>query len=501
MSDVGPGLALSDSQFENETNLYLQRRLRWFYGATFVLALAIWLVDIGEWLLEGGKFGETGRLVHGLALVVVGAGFARLGGRPLPRPALRAIDATGLWLSIGAGLTIYATEYEMGLSQLPALVLLFVIARAVLVPSSPLATLVISAPLPILVLAVQSSYGVIYIDEGVQGEFMDEILWRQMLLWFGVGIAVFASQATFGLRRQVEKLRTLGQYHLEEQIGRGSMGEVYRATHALLKRPAAVKLLSPEIAGRDTIARFDREVQQTARLTHPNTIRVFDYGFTGDGYYYYAMEYLEGTDLEALVEQHGALPPARVIHVLAEACRSLQEAHDLGLVHRDIKPSNILLCRLGGEHDIVKVVDFGLVRDIGAVESDQSFGHICGTPETMAPEIIDGADATPRADLYALGCVGYYLLTGTRVFDADTAMAVIAKHLTEDPIPPSERRTGVPADLEQIVLRCLAKDASARFADAATLRSALLACNAGPGWSEQNADDWWRDHVKTSTTP
>jgi serine/threonine-protein kinase len=274
------------------------------------------------------------------------------------------------------------------------------------------------------------------------------------------------------------------------------MGAVYRASHALLRRATAVKLLPPEKAGARNLARFEREVQLTAMLTHPNTVNIFDYGRTPQGVFYYAMEDLDGINLEELVIAYGPLEPARVIHILEQVCGSLSEAHAIGLVHRDIKPANIILCERGGIADTAKVVDFGLVKDIGAPQNGGSglsqINTLLGTPLYMAPETITAPDRIDaRSDLYALGAVAYFLLTGEPPFVGASVLEVCAKHLHETPLAPSLRLgRPLPPDLEAIVLACLAKKPEARPESAAVLGEALLACDL-PRWSAAQARAWW----------
>jgi len=306
------------------------------------------------------------------------------------------------------------------------------------------------------------------------------------------------------IRRQVtaamEDLeRRLGQYQLQEKIASGGNGTVYRARHALLRRPTAIKLMNPDFS-RDEAARrrFEHEVQITSELTHPNTIAVYDYGHTPDGTLYYVMEYLNGRTLDQVLRASGPQPPARVIHILAQIAGSLAEAHDKGLIHRDIKPSNAILCERGGVFDVIKVVDFGLVTEFTSAPGRPSErGVLIGTPLYMAPEIIsDPGRASPASDLYALGALGYFLLAGRNVFEGENAAEICAKHLDEMPEPPS-RRAGipVPADLEAIILRCLEKDPSARPATAAEVRDALLACADAGAWGQDDAGRWWREYA------
>ena len=274
------------------------------------------------------------------------------------------------------------------------------------------------------------------------------------------------------------------------------MGRVYRARHAMLRRPTAVKVL-PEPSSKAQ-QRFEREVRLTARLTHPNTVTVFDYGRTEDGLFYYAMELVEGHGLDEVVEATGPMPAARVTHILEQLVGALVEAHELGLIHRDIKPSNIMLARVGGMEDVVKVLDFGLVKDLDADEDgvSRSGGMVAGTPLYISPEAVRSAPAVDaRADLYAVGAVGYFLLTGVHVFEGGNPIEVCSHHLHTNPTPPSRRVSWtLPRALERLVLSCLAKDPNRRPHDARTLLRRLAEIDVGPRWTADDAAHWWRTH-------
>jgi eukaryotic-like serine/threonine-protein kinase len=319
-----------------------------------------------------------------------------------------------------------------------------------------------------------------------------------------VGVAVVISHVVTTLGRQVAKAREMGSYQLGELLGRGGMGEVYKASHRMLARPAAIKLIRPEMLGGNdpavaarAIARFQREAEAAAHLRSSHTVDLYDFGVTEDKALYLVMEFLEGMDLESLVRQHGPMPASRVIHVLRQVCDSLEEAHARGLVHRDIKPANIHLGRVGCRDDFVKVLDFGLVKtaSTGAEPSLATIeGVIVGTPAYMAPEMVLGQDVDGRADLYALGCVAYYLLTGEQVFNGDTALKVISQHLQAVPVPPSERaELPIPAALEHLVLACLAKAPQDRPQTARQLAQSLDAID-GMTWGEEEARRWWLAH-------
>jgi eukaryotic-like serine/threonine-protein kinase len=287
----------------------------------------------------------------------------------------------------------------------------------------------------------------------------------------------------------------LGQYTLEHKIGEGGMGVVFRARHAMLRRPTVVKLLPPERAGAANLVRFEREVQLTSQLSSPNTVAVYDFGRTPDGIFYYAMEYLDGVDLEELVAIGGPQPAARVIHLLTQVCSGLAEAHGVGLVHRDIKPSNVMLCRQGGQLDVVKLLDFGLVKDVVRTD-DVRLTHesaFLGTPLYLSPEAISQPHAVDgRSDLYAVGGLGYFLLTGRPVFTGRNPAELCAKHLYEAPVPPSHIEPSAPRDLESVLLACLAKSPEARPKDATALRLSLLGCADAGRWSEADARAWWQ---------
>jgi serine/threonine protein kinase len=297
------------------------------------------------------------------------------------------------------------------------------------------------------------------------------------------------------LQAAVLQAKQLGQYTLEEKLGAGGMGTVYRARHAMLRRPTAVKLLDPAQMTESAVTRFEREVQATSTLTHPNTIQIFDYGRTPEGIFYYAMELLEGTNLDAMVQRVGPLSEARTVYLLKQACGSLAEAHATGLVHRDVKPANLFLTRRGGMADFVKVLDFGLVKAAGGADEAHltSANAVTGTPLYLSPEAVNEPDRLDaRADVYALGAVAYYLLTGTPVFNGATVMEICMKHVREAPESPSVRlgRPVTPA-FEALVLRCLAKARADRPGDAGALLRELEQCPVSGTWTADDATAWW----------
>ena len=327
-------------------------------------------------------------------------------------------------------------------------------------------------------------------------------------------VAVVPSHVLQHVGRRLREAQELGSYQLVEPLGHGGMGEVWRAQHRLLAREAAIKLVRPELLGasneteaKTMLRRFEREAQATAALCSPHTIRVFDFGVSREGTFYYVMELLSGRDLESMVREFGPIPADRTFHLLRQVCHSLAEAHARGLVHRDIKPANIYVCRMGLEYDFVKVLDFGLVKFNGKRSMQQTLmtgeHATTGTPAFMAPEIILGeADVDRRADVYALGCVAYYLLTGQLVFEADTPMKMFLQHVQTPPIPPSQRtELRIPRELDELVLACLEKDPNKRPQDAEQLLQMAHRCRTCDTWDSDAAKSWWEKHLVDLTGP
>jgi serine/threonine-protein kinase len=398
------------------------------------------------------------------------------------------------WDPIPADMPIFPLITWVG-----AIVLMF----AAIVPNTPGKTFVASliavsmTPLSMLIAKERGTWNFSSWGDVVIMHYPDYLL---------VIIAVVISHVFTRLGQKVAKARELGSYELGALLGRGGMGEVYQATHRLLARPAAIKLIRPEMikgaagnAGDLAVTRFRREAQAAANLRSPHTVELYDFGVTDDHTLYFVMELLDGMDLETLVRNHGPVPANRVIHMLRQVCESLEEAHASGLVHRDIKPANIHVGRLGRRHDFVKVLDFGLVKSVAGATGEDSLataaGLTPGTPAYMAPEMASGVAVDRRADIYALGCVAYYLLTGRLVFEGN-ALQIISKHLGTAPVRPSERTgVGVPAALEQIVMDCLAKEPAARPQTVEDLAHRLAAVEVEP-WGEAEAKHWWQTAVR-----
>jgi serine/threonine-protein kinase len=311
------------------------------------------------------------------------------------------------------------------------------------------------------------------------------------------GTAVFCISAAVRVRALERTANSaVGSYTLREKLGAGGMGEVWLAEHRLLKRPCAVKLVRAERAGDPAVLRrFEREVQATSRLRHPNIVEIYDYGLDDDGAFFYVMEHLPGLSLDRLVNRHGPLPAPRAIHLLRQLCAALREAHAAGLVHRDLKPGNVVVCDRGPP-DCIKLLDFGLVRSVGESDAFSTLtgeGHWSGTPAYMAPEQIGKGVVDGRTDLYALGAVAYFMLTGRELFPRDNVLLTLTAHLRELPEPPSALRPELPADLETVVLRCLSKAPTDRYGSAAELDRALAHCTDSTGWTEDEAASWWRE--------
>jgi len=419
-----------------------------------------------------------------------------------PRLALDLALGYEVLLALGIGIVNQWEPQRLlagRLSWICVLVLLF----PMIVPNTPRKTLIAS-----LLAASMDPVGILVAHlRGMETPGIAAILWNYLPNYVCAFIAVIPSKIMVRLGRQVQRARELGSYRLERLIGRGGMGEVWHASHRMLARPAAIKLIKPEILGGSTdnataaiIRRFHREAEAASALQSPHTIRLYDFGQTRGGTFYFVMELLEGLDLETLVRRHGPLPAERVVHLLRQACQSLGEAHDRGLVHRDVKPANIYSCRLGREYDFVKVLDFGLVKydqDESILDTIKSAELTTGTPAYMAPEMASGADPVDRrADLYALGCVGYWLLTGQMVFEAETPLKMLIQHIQALPVPPSIR-TGrsVPLDLERVIMRCLEKDPTRRPQTADELVAELDQVVLAYAWDQARARAWWEEYV------
>jgi serine/threonine-protein kinase len=413
------------------------------------------------------------------------------------------VNAQYRWFHSGALQAVLKAGKEregvmLAASSLSSPWMLLIIIYGTCIPSTGrrcavmVAGIALAPVLLILVLGLQ--------DEELGSYLLRDVLAGNMLIWlaFASAIAVFGSHRLAALRREVLAARKLGQYRLIRRLGEGGMGEVYLAEHNLLRRPCAVKLIRMDRA-RDasSMQRFEREVQAMATLKHWNTVEIYDYGHAEDGTFYYVMEYLPGLDLQTLVDRHGPVPAARAVHLLRQVCAALHEAHVIGMVHRDIKPGNIIVCERGGVYDVVKLLDFGLVTSVlpspdGRLTRE---GLIIGTPAYMSPEQSMGlAKVDARSDIYSVGAVGYFLLTGRSVFPRESVMRILLAHQT-DPVPSLRAlREDVPEDLQAVVLRCLEKFPAQRFPDVTSLAQAIQQCACADRWTQTEAAAWWRDH-------
>jgi hypothetical protein len=516
-----PGAATSEDS--EESRAFLQARVALFWKVVFFIALLgsglgalgaiaqrgldLWLTLVGSgqsavfwWLCGRGRWSvRSSRLLESLGLVFYVACGASV-GRFLLVGVTRdrsLLDASAIMMADG-----YVTMLQLFGTAL------MVAIRAALVPSRPRRTLLVTS-----FVGVPPIVTTTFFEPASNGWLSLRTLDSNVLPWLPASAAVMwvfvvttctiISSVIYGLRTEVREARRLGQYVLEQKIGEGGMGDVYRAHHRLMRRPSAIKLLRGKRPSDAAQRRFEREVQLTARLTHPNTITLFDYGRTLDGIFYYAMELLDGQNLRRIVELSGPQPAARVARIVSMACGALIEAHGIGLIHRDIKPENLMLCRQGGELDVLKLLDFGLVKELAVEAEAQLTGvsTLLGTPQYMAPESILSADASDaRSDIYALGAVAYYLLAGADVFEGKSVIELCIQHLHQAPEPLAVRGLAVPAELEALVLACLEKDPNRRPQSAAELRRKLEAC-AVPLWTSDDAAAWWQQHQAAPATP
>lgn len=450
-----------------------------------------------------------------LTLVVVGVAVLSLGvfwytrrsrSRPESFIALGLAYEVAIAASLGFVNHLLAPPETLTVGPVLSRISFIILIFPAFIPSTPRATFVtamLAASMDPLAMAVVSTTRHLSVPAG-------HFLWMHITNYLSVGVAVVMSHIITRLGRQVRDARDLGSYRLGELLGRGGMGEVYVAHHRMLARPAAIKLIRPEkleFDGDDqalrVVQRFKREAEAAASLRSPHTIELYDFGETDDGTLYFVMELLDGIDLDSFVERFGPMPPGRAVHVLAQACDSLAEAHIHGLIHRDVKPANVHLCRMGLRHDFVKVLDFGIVKSQRRLTTGPSIAtagdRMIGTPAFMPPEMAVGGIVDGRADIYGLGCLGYWLLTGQLVFDGATSYDVVAQHVNAVPVPPSVRSgRPIPVALDEVILECLAKDPERRPSDGMELARRLAACTPLEPWSEEDAHNWWQAHLPWS---
>jgi eukaryotic-like serine/threonine-protein kinase len=403
-------------------------------------------------------------------------------------------------LAAAIGLLDYAVGTPAGVSWIAVIILLF----PPVIPSAPWKTLLVA----LIAASMDPLAALFWQSRGVQTPSLAAVLIVAFPNYLCALLAPIISHIITRLGREVRKAREMGSYVLGQLIGRGGMGEVWQATHRFLARPAAIKLIKPEVLSAVTkvqadvlVQRFRREAQAAANLRSPHTIQLYDFGVAGDGTFYYVMELLNGMDLQSLVEEHGPLPPARTIHILQQVCESLAEAHDRGLIHRDIKPANIQVCCMGQYYDFVKVLDFGLVKsfsaDAAANPALSAPNVVAGTPAYVSPESALGEAVDQRSDIYALGCVAFWMLTGRYVFEGQGVVQVMARHIHTPPEPPSRYSLfRIPPLLDELVLACLAKQPEDRPASARELADRLADCQLGDEWSREHARLWWGSRLE-----
>lgn len=512
----------TDRVFEESLRELLHRRLRFCAWLSTISAIVL---IVASFLFGGrGTLDETTGLFVYIAISIVGfVGIMLLRGRPsLTR--LRAIEITlftvmallcgvlrvisNLGLDLDSPDPRHATiviEYATALANFPVYFLMFF--YALLIPTTRwrgLIVLVILAAIPLASI--------------VASAFANRALMPHLPVLFVVtalGVTMTAVAAMFGLsrintlqRRAFDAERRadqVGPYMLKKKLGAGGMGEVWLAEHRLLKRPCAVKFIRADLAANPmNTARFAREVRAVTTLTHFHTIRIYDYGQSDDGSFYYVMEYLDGPTLESLVQRAGPLPPERAIYLLRQLCGALAEAHAAGLVHRDLKPNNVIVAALGGQRDVAKLLDFGLVQDLSTVDSNNRLtqaGVVMGTPAYMCPEQASGSNAIDaRGDIYSLGAVAFFILTARPPFRGNTVGMLINAHLTQPAPDVCTFRNDVPADVAAVVAKCLAKEPKERFQSAVELEAALSACACASAWSATHAAQWWTNSLSVSPT-
>ena len=492
---------------------FVQDRLRLLGKTVFLLSFGFYVAINGLYIAGGVPPGlllaMQHNVMHLIASSVMGAVWLTMRLRPWPMRVLGGIDAASIILA-GSMLALMAAmpDPDPLMAGIMALTVTL-LARAVLVPSTARRTLVLSVlsavPLQTVALVFHSGHAD---PHAPSADFLRIVPSVSTFLWLMIALTLstVASRTIYGLRRQVKEASEVGQYTLVDKIGSGGMGEVWRARHRMLIRPAAVKLIRPNAIGpaqRELfLRRFEREAHATAGLRSPHTVQLYDFGVTDDGTLYYVMELLDGMDLDTMVDRFGPMPAERAIHLLHQVAASLDDAHRNGLVHRDIKPANVVVSRFGAAWDFVKVLDFGLVKLEGARASEPSIrltadGNSSGTPAFMAPEVALGEQATDhRVDVYSLGCVAYWLVTGKLVFDGANAVKVMVAHAHTPPPPPSTRTDlPIPPELEALILECLEKDPEKRPRSAEALQARLQAIPIATPWTRERAERWWREHA------
>ena len=491
----------------------LPGRLR---NIALLYSLAYFLSDFAPSILTGqfaSQFGTLLEWVPGVASILIGILVAALASSPrLPWHAkmhlglvFEVLGSYGIALSMYVGAGQYASTPLVFFVLSPSWVAIWMIVYSIVVPAPPgraLFALLASASAPAVIIGISLQRAGLFHIFTPETFFFSNIFPNLIC----VVLAYAGARIMVTLGADVSRARELGSYRLIERLGQGGMGEVWRASHQLLAREAAIKFIRPEsIAGvsaeasRTMVQRFELEARATASLTSAHTIELYDFGVSDDGTFYYIMELLEGLDCDLLVRRYGALPPSRVVHLMAQVCESLEEAHEKGLIHRDVKPANIYVCRSGVRCDFVKVLDFGLVAHRRQAQPDVMLTppeHVIGTPAFMAPEVAQGQEIDGRSDLYGLGCVAYWLVTGRQVFEGSGFLEVISKHLRAEPDPPSRHSPrAMPPELDALILRCLEKAPDRRPPNAREVARLLRSVPLQDAWSAEGAEEWWATHI------
>ncbi len=507
----------TSAAFEEETRELLRRRLLITHGAAILVSGVITLLAlVGAPIVPP----EAGMGLWGLALPVFAfaqsiTGFAYLWFRGTATLAIvRFVELVQFsTLAVAGGLAKYLVlaspngdstdlRYSALLDRFDAVMTTFpfvfgMILYGVLIPNTRRRSLIGTALFCLA--AIVATVAAALVNPDVRPTLPSIIPITSLPLFMAVLVAVFSASRATAMRREAFEARReadeLGSYRLIRKLGEGGMGEVWLAEHRLLKRPCAVKFIRGELAAQRAIAaRFEREVKAVTGLTHFNTVRVFDYGRDDDGSFYYVMEFLDGPPLDRLVRDYGPLPPGRAVYLLRQICGALTEAHAAGMVHRDLKPGNIIVATLGGQHDVAKLLDFGLVHDVSSSSDDGRLtrtGTVVGTPAYMCPEQAGGEPVDARSDLYSLGAVAFFMLPCRPPFDGTNVGKLLSAHLTQSAPLVTAIRADVPADLAAVIARCLAKEPEKRYQSAMELDAALAACECAKAWSAADAAAWW----------
>jgi tRNA A-37 threonylcarbamoyl transferase component Bud32 len=514
-TEIGTGpftLSTTGASFRAELDAMLIRRSKLVlvvgFGISVVVRLLMSAIDVPR----QGAYDSLFLRYYDYDYLHVAAFGLGVGLLYLARPSARAAQAIAFWVLAFNLAAVIVRQYSTNPIYPPTFgVALMLFIPAAFIPwrvgyqvwLGVVATASVAAA-HLLVYSLQPGAPEFWSTQGgpavFRGYFITDVAFTSIMAI----VAVLMTRMLYGLRKTAHEAKRLGNYFIERQVGKGGMGEVFVARHALMCRPTAVKVLrAPPGEENAALVRFEREVRLSSTLTHPNTITIFDFGRTSDSTFYYAMEYLHGMDLQVLVERFGPLHAERAVHILEQICGSLAEAHRRGIVHRDLKPSNVFLTERGGIYDFVKVLDFGLAKQVSAdgAAAVTKTGVVFGTPRYIAPESAYGeVDVDARADLYNVGAIAYWMLTGQPPFSGDSPVRLIIDHIKTAPTPPSElSELPIHPELEAIVLKCLEKDPADRYQSATEVVAALRSIGFDEPWSQERAEQWWSLHLASDT--